>query len=316
MNMFDVVIVQPIFNLLMAIYALIPGGDFGVSVVLFTIIVRFLLWPLVKKQLHQAKAMRKIQPELAKINKKYKSNPQMRAMAMMDVYKKHNIKPMSSVLVLLIQLPVLIAIYRVVQIFVMQRSELAKYTYDFMEQWEPVKNLIAHPDHFNQNFLGLMDLTKQALSSSGVSIGLLILALLAAVLQYLLSKQMSPSSDSKKRLRDVLMEAGDGKNADQTEVNAIVTRKMMKIMPMFMFLIMISLPGALALYMATSNIAAYIQNAIILKQDGTEMQQIADEKRSLKSTSRSTGSAKKPKAASQRAATATEANITRIKAKD
>ena len=316
MNMFDVVIVQPIFNLLMAIYALIPGGDFGVSVVLFTIIVRFLLWPLVKKQLHQAKAMRKIQPELAKINKKYKSNPQMRAMAMMDVYKKHNIKPMSSILVLLIQLPVLIAIYRVVQIFVMQRSELAKYTYDFMEQWEPVKNLIAHPDYFNQNFLGLMDLTKQALSSSGVSVGLLILALVAAVLQYLLSKQMSPSSDSKKRLRDVLMEAGDGKNADQTEVNAIVTRKMMKIMPMFMFLIMISLPGALALYMATSNIAAYIQNAIILKQDGAEMQQIADEKRSLKSTSRSTGSAKKPKSASQRAATAAEANITRIKAKD
>lgn len=135
MNIFDVVVVQPIFNLLMAIYALIPGGDFGVSVVLFTIIVRLLLWPLVKKQLHQAKAMRKIQPELTKINKKYKNNPQMRAMAMMDVYKKHNIKPMSSILVLLIQLPVLIAIYRVVQIFVLQRSELAKYTYDLMEQW-------------------------------------------------------------------------------------------------------------------------------------------------------------------------------------
>ena len=314
--MFDVVIVQPIFNLLMAMYALIPGGDFGVSVVLFTIIVRFLLWPLVKKQLHQAKAMRKIQPELAKLNKKYKNNPQMRAMAMMDVYKKHNIKPMSSILVLLIQLPVLIAIYRVVQIFVLQRSELAKYTYDVMEQWEPVKHLIANPDHFNQNFLGLMDLTKQALSSSGVSIGLLILALVAAVLQYLLSKQMSPSSDNKKRLRDVLMEAGEGKNADQTEVNAIVTRKMMKVMPVFMFLIMISLPGALALYMATSNIAAYIQNAIILKQDGTEMQQIAGEKRSPKSTSKSAASAKKSKAASQRAATATEANITRIKAKD
>lgn len=115
----------------------------------------------------------------------------------------------------------------------------------------------------------------------------------------------------------MLMEAGEGKNADQTEVNAIVTRKMMKVMPVFMFLIMISLPGALALYMATSNIAAYIQNAIILKQDGTEMQQIASEKRSSKSTGKSAvSSAKKSKAASQRAAMATEANITRIKAKD
>ena len=55
----------PILNLLMAIYSLIP--DFGVSVIIFTIIVRLLLWPLIKKQLHQAKAMRKMQPELVKI---------------------------------------------------------------------------------------------------------------------------------------------------------------------------------------------------------------------------------------------------------
>ena len=63
MNFFDVVIVQPILNLLMAIYSIVPGGDFGVSVVIFTIITRLLLWPFVKKQLHQVKAMRKIQPE-------------------------------------------------------------------------------------------------------------------------------------------------------------------------------------------------------------------------------------------------------------
>ena len=63
MNLFDVIIVQPILNLLMAIYAIVPGGDFGISIVIFTIIIRFLLWPLVKKQLHQTKAMRKMQPE-------------------------------------------------------------------------------------------------------------------------------------------------------------------------------------------------------------------------------------------------------------
>ena len=53
MNIFDVVIVQPILNLLMAIYALVPGGDFGISVIIFTILFRFILWPLAKKQLHQ-----------------------------------------------------------------------------------------------------------------------------------------------------------------------------------------------------------------------------------------------------------------------
>ena len=220
MNLFDVVIVQPILNLLMAIYAIVPGGDFGVSVVIFTIVLRFALWPLAKKQLHQAKAMRKMQPELKKIKEKYKNNSQAQGLAMMDLYKKHNISPFGSIGILLIQLPILIAIYRVVQIFALYREDLAKYTYGFMENIPAVKELIADPTHFNQNFLGFIDLTQHGISSDGVVIGLVILSLLAAVMQYLLSKQMSPSTDNGKRLRDVLAEAGQGKEADQAELNA------------------------------------------------------------------------------------------------
>lgn len=308
MNFFDVVIVQPILNLLMAIYSIVPGGDFGVSVVIFTIITRLLLWPFVKKQLHQVKAMRKIQPELKKLKTKYKNNRQARGLAMMELYKKHNISLFGSIGILLIQLPIIIAIYRVVQIFVMHRDDLGKYTYGFMENLPVVKELINNPDNFNQNFLGIVDLTKHAVSQHGVSIGLLILALAAAVLQYLLSKQMSPQSDSDKRLRDILAEAGQGKEADQAEVNAIVMRKMMKIMPVMLFMFMISFPGAIALYIATSNAVAYLQNSSILKKDEIEMQKIASEPGKKSST-------KKP-SAKQRAAKATEANITRIKAKD
>ena len=297
-------IVQPIFNLLMGIYSLIP--DFGVSIVIFTIIVRFALWPLAKKQLHQAKAMRKMQPELKKLQAKYKNNKQAQSMAMLDLYKKYNIGPFRSIAVLLIQLPILIGVYRVVQIFVMHREELGKFTYDIMEQLPTVGNLVQHPDQFNQNFLGIMDLTKHAVSSQGVAIGLLMFAALAAVLQYLLSKQTAPQSDSGKRLRDVLAEAEQGKEADQAEVNAIVMRKMMKFMPIFLFFIMINLPGALALYMTTSNAVAYIQNKMILRQDGDELEKIASEKQQKNAK-------KSPK---QRAANAKEANVTRIKAKD
>ena len=298
------VIVQPIFNLLMGIYSLIP--DFGVSIVIFTIIVRFALWPLAKKQLHQAKAMRKLQPELKKLQAKYKNNKQAQSMAMLDLYKKYNIGPFRSIAVLLIQLPILIGVYRVVQIFVMHREELGKFTYDIMEQLPTVGNLVQHPDQFNQNFLGIMDLTKHAVSPQGMSIGLLMFAALAAVLQYLLSKQTAPQSDSGKRLRDVLAEAEQGKEADQAEVNAIVMRKMMKFMPIFLFFIMINLPGALALYMTTSNAVAYVQNKMILRQDGDELEKIASEKQQK-------GAKKSPK---QRAANAKEANVTRIKAKD
>ena len=305
MNLFDVVIVQPILNLLMAIYAIVPGGDFGISVVIFTIVLRFALWPLAKKQLHQAKAMRKMQPELKKIKEKYKNNSQAQGLAMMDLYKKHNISPFGSIGILLIQLPILIAIYRVVQIFALYREDLAKYTYGFMENIPVVKELIADPTHFNQNFLGFIDLTQHGISSDGVVIGLVILSLLAAVMQYLLSKQMSPSTDNGKRLRDILAEAGQGKEADQAELNAIVMRKMTKVMPVFLFFVMVSLPGALALYMATGNIVAYFQNASILKKDEQEMEVLSVEI-----------TQKGKKSAKQRAKNATEAKITKITAKD
>ena len=310
MSFFDVLIVQPIFNILMAIYGLIP--DFGVSIILFTIIIRLLLWPMVKKQLHQTKAMRKMQPQLAKINAKYKNDRQARALAMMELYKEHNISMFGSIGVLLIQLPVLIGIYLVVQIFVSSRvhtGDLAKYAYDFIEQLPVVSNLVAHPDQLNQNFLGMVDLTQHAVSNSGVTWSLLILAVLAAVMQFLTTKQISPASDSKKRLRDIMQEAAEGKEADQSEINAIVMRKMMKFMPIFMFFVIINLPGALALYLTVSNVAAYAQNAIILKGDSDEMETIS------KTPNKSKKNSKKPQA-SKRAATATEAKITRIKAKE
>ena len=135
-----------------------------------------------------------------------------------------------------------------------------------------------------------------------------MLAIIAAVLQYLTSKQLSPSSDSKRRLRDVLAEAGSGKEADQAEVNAIVMRKMMKFMPIMMFFVIIYLPGGLAMYITTANAVGYIQNSIILKKDSSEMEEIAKEKVSKTSTS-------KKQNAKKRADVATEARITRIKAK-
>ena len=303
MSFFDIVIVQPIFNLLMLIYSLIP--DFGVSIIIFTILVRLLLWPLVKKQLHHTKAMRKMQPELAKINKQYAKNPQMRNLAMMELYKKHNISVFGPIGILLIQFPILIAMYRVVQIFASNRADLGKYVYGAVKNLPVANNLVNNPDQFNQNFLGIFDLTQHAISKNGVVIGLLVLAVLAAILQYLTAKQLSPNSDSKRRLRDILSEAGSGKEADQSEVNAVVSRKMMKFMPVMVFLIIIYLPGALAMYMTTANAVGYLQNLIILRKDSSEMEDIANEKAPKPSKAK----------AKKRADNAAEARVTRIKAK-
>ncbi len=317
MNIFELFIVQPIFNLLLFIYSIVPFADFGIAIIIFTIIIRFALWPLVVKQLHQVKAMRKLQPELARIKKATKGNKQLESMQMLELYKKHEVKPFRSILVLLIQLPIFIALFQVIQIFTIHRDSIEKFTYGFMQMFEPVKALLADPNNFNEKFLGVIDLTQHALPFVGWgSVFLVILAGVAAFTQYLISKQTSPTT-STKRLRDVLAEAGEGKEPDQAELNAVVMSKMIKFLPIMMFFIMLSLPGALALYYVTSNIFAAIQQHYLLKRDAEEMDKLADlqiKKSGKKATA-------KARAREAREATVTPSkksgeNVTRISAKD
>ena len=308
MNIFDILIVQPIFNLLIGLYSIIPGGDFGVSLIIFTVLVRFELFPLVKRQLHQTQAMKKLQPQLAVIKKKAKGNKQLESMQMLELYKKNGVNPFRSIGILLIQLPIFIALYHVIQIFTLHRDQIAKYTYDFMEGIAPIKHLIEHPDQFNEKLLGLVDLTKSAFADGHVDVILILLAIVAAVTQYIMSKQTMPHNESKKRLRDVMAEASAGKSTNQSEMNAIVMSKMIKVLPFFMFFIMISVPGALALYYAVSNLVAVGQQSYLLKQDEEELEELAEEAPSEKPAKKATAKA--------RAKTAKEATVTRITAKD
>lgn len=318
MNIFDTLIVQPIFNLLVLIYSVVPGADFGIALIILTIIIRFLLWPLVKKQMHQVKATRKLQPELVKLRKKHKDNKQMQGLAMMELYKKHNVNPFRSLGILLIQLPIFIALFRIIQIFTSQRDEIGRYTYGFLENLPLMQELINNPDSFNESFLGFIDLTQRAIGENGISIALVLLALIAAVTQYIMSKQTMPDQDNKKRLRDLLAEAGEGKQPDQAEMNAVVMRKMMKFLPVMMFIIMVSLPGALALYYGVSNIIAVLQQHFILKKDEQELKDIAKDGEREKNAKEAkvVKTPTKKKAPKKSDKIDSKANITRIKAKD
>ncbi len=307
MNIFEILVVQPIFNLLIGLYSIIPGGDFGISLIIFTILVRFALFPLVKRQLHQTQAMKKLQPELVKIKKATKGNKQLEGVQMLELYKKHGVSPFRSIGILLVQLPIFIALYSVIQIFTLHRNEISKFTYDFMQGLGPIKQLIAHPDQFNEKLLGFVDLTKTAFSNGHVDIILVLLAVIAATTQYIMSKQTTPQNANKKTFREVMAAAADGKSADQSEMNALVMGKMVKVLPFFMFFIMISVPGALALYYAASNIVAVIQQSILLKKDEEELEGIADAAPVVSG---------KKATAKARAKVAKPATVTRIKAKD
>lgn len=295
---------QPIFNALLAIYALIPGGDFGVALIILTVIIRMLLYPLVKRQLHQTRMMRKLQPELKRIKKEAAGDKQAEAARMMELYKKHGVSPFRSVGILVLQLPIFIGLYSVVRIFTQHHNEFSHYTYKFLEHLGPIHHLIQYPDQLNLKLFGLFDLSKSA--SSG-DLFLVVLALVAAATQYVMSKQTLPTTGGdgeKKGLGAILRAAGDGKQADQADINAAVMGNMTKIMPFFMFFLMIGLPGALALYYAVSNLVAVAQQSYLLRQDEQELEEIADEP--AKTSKTSGGSAK------QREKKAEKAHITRI----
>lgn len=276
MNLFELIVVQPIFNLLMTFYGIIPGGGFGLAVIIFTVVIRILMWPLIVKQLHQIKAMRKVQPELDKIKKQAKGNRQVQGVLMLELYKKHNISPFRSLGLLLIQLPIFIGLYRVIQIFVMHREELGKYSYELVEKIPAVAHVVANPDSFDNRLFGVVDLTAHAISSNGFSPFLVILAVAAGILQYISSKQTMPQRETKKGLRQIMAEAADGKEADPSEMNAAVMQKMIKIMPIMLTFVMLNLPGAIALYSCTFTIVAVIQQRILLNRDEEELQEMAE----------------------------------------
>lgn len=309
--MFETLIVQPIFNILIAIYSAIPGGDFGFAIIIFTILIRFLLYPLVKKQLHQTKVMRQIQPELKRIKKEANGDKQVEAMRMMELYKSRGVKPFQSILILLIQLPIFFALFQVIQVFTQHREKVGELTYGYLEVVAPIKHLIENPDQFNQHMLGFMDLTGIAISNNGLNWPLIILALIAGYTQYIMTKQIMPTTGKKKSIRQILTEASDGKQAEQSDINEAVSTGMMKFMPFLMVFIMLSIPGALALYYTVSNIVAVAQQAYILKNDTDEMEEIVEESEVSEAKK---VVAKKSASRSKKAKEATR--VTRIKAND
>ena len=274
MSFFDLILVQPIFNILILIYGLIPGQDFGISLIIFTVIVRMLMWPLIKKQLHQTKVMRQIQPELAKIKAKAKGNRQLEATLSMELYKEKGVSPFSSIGTLLLQLPIFIALFAVVNLITGDHNNIAKYTYDFLEGIPGIQSAIT--GHLNDTLFGMIDLTKHAFEGSTTHWPLVVMAVAAAILQYFQSKMLMPQPKEKKKLRDMLKEQADGKQVDQAEMSAQMTSKMIWLFPLLTFWVSTYLSGALVLYLLTTNAVAILQQYLILNKDEAELTKLSD----------------------------------------
>jgi YidC/Oxa1 family membrane protein insertase len=296
MSFFDLILIQPIFNILVFIYGIIPGHDFGLALILFTILIRILLWPLIKKQLHQTKVMRKIQPELAKIRKRTKGDKQLEAQMMMELYREKGVNPFSSIGVLILQLPIFIALYGVVRLITENDSNIPKYTYNFLQGIPFIHDLVNNPHIFNESLLGLVNLSSHAIGQSGVYWPILILAVAAGALQFIQSKQLLPQVKEGRKLRDMLKDQASGKKVDQSEMSAVMGSRMVYLFPLLTFFISIYLAGALVLYLLTTSAVAIFQQARVLREDTEELEEISGDK-------------PKPKKAKQKVAEAKEAEV-------
>lgn len=270
--MFDDLIVQPIFNLLVLIYALLPGHNFGLAIIIFTVVVRLLMWPLVKKQLHQVKVMRDLQPELKRIKKAANGNRQQESLMMMELYKQRGINPFGSIGLLLLQLPILIGLYSGLQKILKDPHQIIDFAYPALQGLSWMKELAADIHRFDATLFGIVDLTRAALGPAGFYLPAMLIVVASAVVQFYQSKQLTPTDKDSKTLRQLLKEAGSGKQADQSELNAAVARSTRFLLPAMIFVFTVNIPSALALYWLVSGVTALIQQTIVLRADTVEME--------------------------------------------
>jgi YidC/Oxa1 family membrane protein insertase len=293
--MFETLIVQPIFNLLVLIYALIPGHNFGLAIISFTILVRLLMWPLVKKQLNHAKALRELQPELKKIKAATKGDRQKESRLTMELYKEKEINPFASLGIVLVQLPILIGLYIGLKKIIDDPQQIIDFSYPALHNLSWMKELQANIHLFDNTLFGVVDLTRKAVGP--LYWPALLIALASGITQFLQSRQLMPQSKDSRSLRQILREANSGRSADQQEVNAAVSRGTIFFIPALVTLFAIQLPAALPLYWLTSSAVAFWQQSLVLKEDANEADKsvdIADAKTETKAKTKKTSVKKKP----------------------
>ncbi len=276
--MFETLVSKPIFNLLTFIYAYIPGHNFGLAIILFTLVIRMLLWPLLKKQLHSTKAMRAIAPELKRIKKETKGDRTKESQLTMELYKERGINPFSSIGTAILQLPILLALFSGLQKIIGDQSQIVNFSYGFIQNSAWMKELAADISKFDLTLFGVIDLARKPLEGSifrfwegEYYIPGIIIVLLSAIVQFYASKMLMGTDKQARSLKQILKDASNGTEADQSEVNAATMRNMMYFIPIMIFVTSINFAGALGLYWLVSGFIQFLQQRYILGKDETEL---------------------------------------------
>lgn len=291
-NFINVVFTQPIFNALMLLYHLF--GDFGVSIIVLTLALRLILFPLTLKQLQSTKATQQLQPRMAELRKKYANDQQMQAKAMQELYKEYGINPMAGCLPLLIQMPILYGLFyalRAVLNDAILKTESARLTalngfiYPFLPHFSHFVNTnLTWFTFINHNWyipLGNPDPTH-------------ILPVLAAAATFV-------------QMRMSMAHQAQNPNAPKaTDAMSQQMRMMQYLMPAITLFFGWSFPAGLALYWTTSSIFGMVQQYFVTGWgallDTPLTSKITGDKITASSSSASNGSSRKSSVEQQKKA--------------
>ncbi len=228
-HLFTVILVQPLLNLMVLVYNLVP--DIGVSIIVLTLAIRVLLLPSFNKTLRSQKQMADLQPKLNALREQHKGNKEAEAKAMMELYRDHKVSPLGSCLPLLLQIPLLIALYRVFIVGLGSGADLNPLLYSFVHA----------PAHISPYFLKIIDLSKPSI----------IFGIIAGIAQYFQSKMMLPK--------------GGGGDATAKALQF----QTLYFLPLITVLFSLRLPAGLPLYWIVTTLFALGQQYYIIKANKT-----------------------------------------------
>lgn len=235
---FNTILYQPLFNALIFLYQFLPGKDFGVAVIVLTITIRIILYPLMVKSIKSQKMLSELQPKIQAIQQQYKNDKEKQAKEMMGLYQKEKINPFGGCLPLLAQLPILIALYWVFWKGLAPGAMNELYSF------------VPNPGEINPTFLGLMNLSEPNLG----------LAFLAGFAQFFQTKMLIPKTPHQPA------GGGQDKKPDQMALfSQIMQKQMLYFFPIFTVVILWKLPSAIGLYWLVTGLFSIFQQYLILK---------------------------------------------------
>ena len=220
-GIFNAIFYQPLYNALVFLVNILPGASLGFAVIFLTLLVKIILFPLSHKSVSTQAKIRTLDPHIKKIREETKDNKQAEAQKIMALYQEHGVNPFSGCFLLILQLPIIFALYWV-----------------FLKGIKPDSGLlysfISFPHEINTIFLGLIDMHGKSIA----------LAIIAGVTQFFQIKLSMPPTPP---------ETLGAKQSFKDELAKSMSVQMRYIMPIMIAFIAYTISSAVALYWVTSN---------------------------------------------------------------